>query len=92
MGEADLDGLTVHHLRGPVEAARVKAVTVDLIGTETGTVQADIFIRADNGRLEQLVLEEPINPEIDPERPSIWAIGIYNYGADVTITRPDVEE
>ena len=92
MGEADLDGLTVHHLRGQVEASQVKAVTVGLIGTETGSVQIDVFIRQDNGRLEQLVLEEPINPDADPERPAMWSIGVYDYGADVTITRPEVEE
>ena len=92
VGEADLDGLTVHHLQGQVEASQVKAVTVGLIGTETGNVQTDIFIRQDNGRLEQLVLEEPINPNIDPERPAVWAIGVYDYGADVTITRPEIEE
>jgi hypothetical protein len=92
MGEADLDGLSVHHLHGQVEAAQVKAVTVDLIGTETGNVEADIFIRQDNGRLEQMVLVEPINPEVDPEAFSTWAIGIYNYGADVTITAPEVED
>ena len=92
IGEADLDGLTAHHLRGQVEASQVKAVTVGLIGTETGSVTADIFIRKDNGRLEQLVLEEPINPDIDSEKPSVWAIGVYNYGADVTVTRPEIEE
>jgi hypothetical protein len=92
MGEADLDGLTVYHLHGQVEAAQVKAVTVGLIGTETGSVEADFFIRQDNGRLEQLVLVEPINPEIDPDEASTWAIGLYNYGTDVTVTAPEIEE
>jgi hypothetical protein len=89
--ETELDGVEVHHIRAQVDAAKVSAVTVGLIGTTEGKITANVYIRSDTGRLERLVLEEPINPEIDPENPTVWTIALYDYNGDYTITKPEVE-
>jgi hypothetical protein len=91
LGTEDLEGVEVHHIRGQVDAVRVDAVTVSLIGTTTGKIKVDVYIRVRDGLLERLVLEEPINPVIDPNQPTLWTIGIYDYNGDYTVTRPEVE-
>jgi hypothetical protein len=90
IGKEDLEGVEVHHLRGQVDASRVDAVTVSLIGTTSGKIKVDAYIRVRDGLLERLVLEEPINPAIDPNQPTTWTIGIYDYNGDYTVTRPEV--
>ncbi|HLA43737.1 MAG TPA: LppX_LprAFG lipoprotein [Aggregatilineales bacterium] len=92
VGVEDIDGINMHHIRGEVEVSRVSAVTVGLIGTTEGVVKGDIYIRERDGLLERMILEEPINPEIDPDQPSIWTIGLYDYNGDYTVTRPDIQE
>lgn len=92
VGEETLDGLPVYHLKGEVDAARVEAVTVGLIGTKTGTVKVDLYIRVRDGLLEELRLEEPIKPEVDANQPSVWKIGLYDYNGDYTVSRPEVSQ
>ncbi|NJL93205.1 MAG: LppX_LprAFG lipoprotein [Anaerolineae bacterium] len=88
VGEEDLDGVTVHHLQGEVDAAEVQAVTFGLITSTTGVLQADVFIRTRDGRLEQLLLVEP---DADPASSTTWTIGLYGYGGDFGISAPEVE-
>jgi|GEM_PF-6044508 len=87
-GQTDLDGLSVHHVRGEVAAAKVDAVTVGLIGTDTGTIVVDAYIRTNDNRLEQLVVNEPAS---DTNSGAVtWTIGLYNYNGDYEVTRPKV--
>lgn len=89
VGEEDLDGLPVHHLRGEIDAALVQSVTVGFIGTSEGNIQADLYIRTDNGLLEKLVLEEPLAAE--SAEPTTWTISLYNYNEDFVVEAPEVE-
>jgi LppX_LprAFG lipoprotein len=92
VGEEDLDGLAVHHIHGEVDALRLDAVTVGLMGIIEGMVAVDAYIRTDGGQLEKMVLVEPINPQIDPNQATTWTIGLYDYNGDYTVTRPTVGE
>jgi hypothetical protein len=88
VGEEDLDGLPVYHLKGQVEAARVESVTVGLIGTATGLIQVDFYIRQRDGLLERLDLTEPIaEGQTEATR---WTIGLYEYNGEFTVNRPKV--
>ncbi|MFP4321168.1 MAG: LppX_LprAFG lipoprotein [Anaerolineales bacterium] len=88
LGRTALDGIEMHHLRGEVDAIQVSAATVGLIGTEEGLIEAELFIRPGDERLEELRLEEPI-PDEDTE-PTQWTISFFSYGGDFTVNQPDV--
>lgn len=90
IGETDLEGVEVYHIRAQVDAAKVSAVTVGLIGMNEGQIQADVYIRADSGRLERLELVEPPNPDLGTTEATIWQIALYDYNGEYQITQPDV--
>lgn len=85
----EVDGIEVHHVRGQLEAPLVQALTVGLIGTREGTLEADLYIRSNNGNVEQLVLREPLAD--GQTEATVWTIGIYNYNGDFNIERPDTD-
>lgn len=87
VGEDDLDGIEVHHIRGQIDASLVRSITVGLIGTETGNLNTDLYIRQQDGLLERLVIEEPI----EGGEPTIWTIGLYGYNDDYSIATPEVQ-
>lgn len=89
IGEEDLDGLPMHHIRGVVASERVSAVTVGLIGDE-GEVALDLFIRTSDGLLEQLVITEEETDRADGAVE--WTIGLFDYNGDYQIDRPEVAE
>jgi hypothetical protein len=91
VGEEELDGVPVYHLKAIVEANLVRSLTVGLIGTREGTVEIDIYIRTRDKNLAQINLNEP--PDAESQESTIWTIsfaGYGNYNAD-EITEPEVE-
>ena len=88
VGEDDLDGIEVHHIKGQIDASLVRSITVGLIGTETGNLQADLYIRQQDGLLERLIITEPIE---GAEEPTIWTIGLYGYNDEYTVNAPEVQ-
>ncbi len=90
LGREELDGLEMHHIRGEVAAVQVSAATVGLIGTEEGLIEAELFIRPSDGRLEQLRLQEP--PLSEGADATQWTVGFFSYGEDFTVNRPDTAE
>ena len=90
VGNEDLDGIEVTHVRGTVEASLVQSVTVGLIGTDIGNIKADLFIRTRDGQLEKMTLEEPLRE--GEESPTIWTIALYGYNGDYTIEKPEINE
>lgn len=89
VGEEDLDGVPVHHIRGTVDAALVKSVTVGFIGTSQGSIKTDLYIRVEDGLLEKMVLEEPLAE--GATEPTTWTISLYNYNEEYVIEPPEVE-
>lgn len=90
LGIEELDGIDVHHITGVVDAELVTTLTVGLIGTREGQIDVDVFIRTRDQQVEQMVMQEPINPNIDPDKPTVWRIGLYNYNGDLSIEVPEV--
>jgi len=86
VGEETIDGTAVNHFSAQIPAERVKAVTVGLIGTDSGNVGAAIYLNKRDGSLRRLVIEEPTAPA-----PTIWTISFYEYNGNFSIERPEVE-
>jgi hypothetical protein len=78
VGQTEVDGVQMYHLRGQVEAARVKNVTVGLVRAEEGLLAVDLYLRTRDQRLERLVIEEPVLPD----QATTWTLGFYNYDGD----------
>lgn len=87
LGEVELDGVSMHHIRGEIEASRVSAVTVGLIGATEGFIEAELYIRSNDERLERLDLSEP-RPDIGADEPTLWRIELYDYNGDYSVERP----
>jgi len=91
-GKKDLDGLDVYHLTGKVQATDVNALTFGLINTQTGELDIEIYVLADERQVEQVVLREPLPPQVQDEEPTTWTINIMNYNEPVEISTPVTEE
>jgi hypothetical protein len=89
VGEEELDGLPVYHLRGTIEAGLVRAVTVGLIGTEEGSLPIDLYIRRRDNRLETFRIVEPAAEEGGDT--TTWTISLYDYNEDMSVEVPDIE-
>ena len=84
VGREDLDGVSVYHLHGTVDAGRVRSVTVGLIRTAEGEIGLDVYIRTKDGFPARIVLEEPPDPNAETDEPRVWNIdftGYNNYDA-----------
>ena len=93
IGEEELDGVPVYHLKADVEATLVRSVTVGLIGTHEGTIEIDVYIRTRDKNLAQIKLNEPAQPDAENQDPTIWTIsfaGYGNYKAE-EVEEPEVE-
>ncbi len=92
VGQENLDGLNVFHLRGTVQASAVYALTFGLIRTREGILQAEIYIRVKNHRLAVLKLIEPPPPDVENSATTTWTITIVDYNQDVSIVPPVTSE
>lgn len=93
VGEEDLDGVPVYHLKATVEADKVRSVTVGLIGTNEGSIAIDVYIRTRDQNLARITLNEPAQADAESQDPTIWTIsfaGYGNYSAE-EIQVPEVE-
>lgn len=89
VGTDEVSGIPVYHIRGMVPAAKIRSVTVGLIGTQEGLVKTDVYIRRDDtNRVARIVVEEPAANE--ESEVTIWTIELDSYNQDVTITEPEV--
>lgn len=88
LGLEDLNGIAMWHLTGTAVGSEVAALTFELIPAEAD-VLIDLYIRADNGHAERLVLVQPDTvSETEPE-PSTWTVEVFDYNGDYTIQAPE---
>jgi hypothetical protein len=92
VGQEDLQGLNVYHLRGTVQASDVHALTFGLIRTQQGTLAVDVYIEVDSGRIAQIIISDPPPPDATSPEPTLWQINFTGYNEDVSITPPPTAE
>lgn len=80
IGEEEVDGVPVYHLKATVEANKVRSVTVGLIGTKEGAIEIDVYVRTRDKNLAQIKLTEPPQPDAESQDPTIWIISFAGYG------------
>ncbi|MBN1565051.1 MAG: LppX_LprAFG lipoprotein [Anaerolineae bacterium] len=88
VGRENLDGLSVFHLNGTIQASAVYALTFGLIRTKEGILNADIYIRAKNHQLAVLKLIEPPPDDDSDAENTTWTITIVDYNQAVSIDAP----
>jgi hypothetical protein len=89
VGNEDLDGVPVYHLRGVVAAEKVRSVTVGLMANDQGNVDIDIYMRRDeSSRLAQIRLREPAGEDAEP---TVWLISFDSYNQEFDIEEPTIE-
>jgi hypothetical protein len=91
IGQENLDGLNVFHLRGTMQASAVYALTFGLIRTRDGLLQAEMYIRVKNHRLAVLKMIEPPPADGEDTDTTTWTITIVDYNQDVSITAPTTD-
>ncbi len=92
VGEEDVDGLKVFHLRGTIQADAVNALTFGLIRSKHGNLKIEVYIDVSERRVSQIKLEEPPPADVMDADETTWRINILDYNQDVTITPPPVGE
>lgn len=91
IGNEEVNSLAVHHIRGTVDAERVRSVTVGLMSTATGDIVIDIYVRRDGtNRVALIELEEPSPPDSEEDLSKTWEIEFRGYNQDYTINEPEV--
>ncbi len=93
VGRDDVDGIPVYHLKGQVDAAYVRSVTVGLMGTAEGLVPIDVYVRVRDSYPARLILTEPRVEEDGANLdPTIWTIDFVGYNRDgVAVEAPEVD-
>ena len=92
VGEKDMDGLDVFHLRGTVEADAVHALTFGLIRSRQGTLKVDVYIEVSERRVALIKLHEPPPADETDSEETTWWINILDYNQEVSITPPPMDE
>ncbi len=87
LGSEDVDGITMWHLTGKAVGSEVSALTFELIPA-AADVLVDLYIRADNGRAERLVLVQPDTVSEDQPEPSTWTVEVFDYDGDYQVDAP----
>lgn len=82
IGETERDEIDVYHLRGTVEAAQVRSLTVGLIGTQEGQIKVDLFVRTRDAYPAEIILTEPIAPDSQSTEAGVWTIRLSLYNND----------
>ena len=83
VGRKDIDGLHLFELQGTIDANNVYSLTFGLIGTKSGELQIKIYIRANERRVDQVVLQEPLPEGVEDIEPTTWNIRLMNYNKPV---------
>jgi hypothetical protein len=92
VGQEDMDGLEVFHLRGTVQSSAFYSLTFGLIRTQTGEINIEVFITVSDRRVALIKLYEPPPSDVTDSDDTTWAINILDYNRDVTITPPPLSE
>jgi hypothetical protein len=92
VGQEDMDGLDVFHLRGTVQANALYSLTFGLIRTKEGELKIEVFIGIDDRRVALIKLLEPPPAEVVDSEDTTWMISILDYNRDVSITPPPLGE
>jgi hypothetical protein len=92
VGQEDMDGLEVFHLRGTVQASAFYSLTFGLIRTQTGEIKIEVYITVSDHRVALINLYEPPPADATDSEDTTWAINILDYNRDVTITPPPLNE
>jgi hypothetical protein len=92
VGQEDMDGLEVFHLRGTVQASAFYSLTFGLIRTQTGEINIEVYITVSDHRVAVIKLYEPPPADVTNSEDTTWAINILDYNRDVTITPPSLNE
>lgn len=88
LGIEDVDGTAMWHLKGTAVGSEVSALTFELIPAEAD-VLVDLYIRADDGHAERMVLVQPDTVSEDQPEPSTWLVEVYDYNGDYSVTAPE---
>jgi hypothetical protein len=87
-GREEIDSVQVYHLTGDVDARKVRSVTVGLIGTRTGIIPIEIFVRTRDSFLARIILTEP--PKDESETETVWTVDFFGYNRDgLSVNAPD---
>ncbi len=90
IGNTEIEGIDVYHLRGIVDAELARAVTFELMSTATGDIQIDVYIRREGTRrLSRIELIEPSPAGSETDLSKTWEIDFEGYNQEVTITEPN---
>lgn len=81
-GRQDLDGVEVYHLTGSVPADRVASVTVGLIGTTSGTLSVEVYVRTRDSYLARIVITEPTTDDNPETEATVWTVDFTGYNRD----------
>jgi hypothetical protein len=92
VGQEDMDGLEVFHLRGTVQASAFYSLTFGLIRTQTGEINIEVYITVSDRRVALIKLYEPPPADVTDSEDTTWAINFLDYNRDVTITPPPLNE
>jgi lipoprotein LprG len=84
LGEEIVDETTLRHVRFTASGERVEVVTAGMVrGTD---VTIDAWIEPTSGELRRAKFPTTIGA-----KPTEWDLTFFDYGADITITPPDLE-
>jgi hypothetical protein len=90
VGEADLeDGTPIYHLTAEADGPQLSALVVNLITME-GPVGLNLYLRRAD-LLPARFIATQIATASDPAGPTTWTIDVFDYGAAVRYTPPQVE-
>jgi hypothetical protein len=88
VGRDEIDSIEVFHLTGNVDARKVRSVTVGLIGTRTGTIPIEVFVRTRDSFLARIILTEPSHDE--NSEATVWTVDFSGYNRDdLSVSEPD---
>lgn len=85
VGEEVVDEETLRHVRFTASGERVEVVTAGLVRDQDVTV--DAWINIGTGELRRAAFPTSIG-----EEPTTWDLRLFDYGADIVITPPDLPE
>jgi hypothetical protein len=86
VGIENVDGVNMFHISGSAADADISSLTVGLI--RGSTVQADIFIVVDTGRVDRVIMVQPDTVTDKQPKPSTWTLELYNYNGGGQVTAP----
>jgi hypothetical protein len=87
VGQEDIDGTAMWHIKGSAVGSEVAALTIGLIPAQDD-VLVDLYIRVDNHHAERMVLVQPDTVSESEPIPSTWTVEVYDYNGDYTIDAP----